>query len=66
VCDFDDFFDDFGDLEDFAWVGGVLGMIEEEIEEDKRFEREMENEIESTNALDGEDHQKHDEEEFIP
>ena len=46
---FDDFFgDDFGDffddleVADFAFVGGAIGLIEEELEEKKRIEREME------------------------
>ena len=66
MCDFDDFFDDFGDLEDFAWVGGALGMIDEELEEEKRLEQEMEKEMESTNSFDEEESQDPDEEEFIP
>jgi hypothetical protein len=38
VCfDFDDFFDDL-DIEDFAWIGGGISMVEEEAEERKRRE----------------------------
>ena len=39
---FDFFDDDFWDLEpeDFGMVGGVWGLIEEEMEEEKRRERE--------------------------
>jgi hypothetical protein len=40
---FDDFFDDFGDLEDFAIIGGAIGYIEEEAEERERKRREEEN-----------------------
>ena len=46
---FDDFFgDDFGDffddieIEDFAFIGGAICFIEEELEERRRIEREME------------------------
>ncbi len=39
---FDDFFDDL-DLEDFAFIGGAMGFIEEEQEERRRREDEMEN-----------------------
>ena len=38
--------EDFWDLDtaDFAIIGGVIGYLEEEIEERKRLEREMEKE----------------------
>lgn len=43
MCDFDDFFgDDFGDLEDFAVLGGIYGYAEEECREQRRLEREFE------------------------
>lgn len=34
--------DDFGDWEDFAFIGGLFGVIDEEDEEERRFRREME------------------------
>ena len=37
MCDFDDF-----DLEDFAFIGGTIGYLEEEMNEKKRIEKEME------------------------
>ena len=39
--DFDGFFDDL-EIADFAFVGGAIGFLEEEIEERKRIERETE------------------------
>ena len=39
--DFDDFFDDL-EIADFAFIGGGIGLIEEELEERRRIEREME------------------------
>jgi len=38
---FDDFFDGF-DLPDNFLIGGVLGFVEEQAEEERRLEREME------------------------
>jgi hypothetical protein len=41
LCDdFDDFFD--LEIEDFALIGGAFGYIEEELEEDERKRREVE------------------------
>ena len=39
---FDFFDDDFWDLDadDFAWVGGIWGLIEEEMVEEKRIRQE--------------------------
>jgi hypothetical protein len=37
MCDFDDL-----EIEDFAFIGGVFGCLEEEMEEKKRIEKEME------------------------
>ena len=36
--------DDFGDWEDFAFIGGLFGLIEEEDEEERKFLKEMEEE----------------------
>lgn len=48
---FDDFFgDDFG-VEDFAWIGGAVGFIEEEMNERIRIEREMEKELEDDEEI---------------
>jgi len=48
---FDDFFgDDFG-VEDFAWIGGAVGCLEEEMNERIRIEREMEKELEDENEF---------------
>jgi hypothetical protein len=42
----------FGDdIEDFAIIGGVIGYLEEEIEEKKRRQREMEEELERGNQI---------------
>ena len=41
MCDFDDL-----EIEDFAWGGGAIGFIEEEMNERIRIEREMERELE--------------------
>jgi len=48
--DFDDFFDDF-EIADFAWVGGAIGFIEEELNERIRIEREMEKELEDDDEV---------------
>jgi len=51
---FDDFFgDDFGDfeIEDFAFVGGAIGFIEEEMNERIRIKREMERELEDDDEV---------------
>ena len=39
-----DFFDDdfFDDIEDFAFIGGLWGLIEEEQEGEERLRRELE------------------------
>jgi hypothetical protein len=50
MCDFDDFFDDL-EIEDFAWVGGAIGFIEEEMNERIRIEREMERERERDDEI---------------
>jgi len=51
---FDDFFgDDFG-VEDFAWIGGAVGFIEEEMNERIRIEREMERELEDDDEINNE------------
>ena len=34
MCDFDDFWDDLG-FEDFFIIGGVIGYVEERIEEER-------------------------------
>ena len=48
---FDDFFgDDFG-VEDFAWIGGAVGCIEEEMNERIRIERQMERELEDNDEI---------------
>jgi hypothetical protein len=54
---FDDFFgDDFGDfeIEDFAWVGGAVGCLEEEMNERIRIEREVERELEDNDEINNE------------
>jgi len=55
---FDDFFgDDFGDffddleIQDFAWIGGAIGFIEEEMNERIRRERQLERELEGDNEI---------------
>jgi hypothetical protein len=45
---FDDFFDDFGDLEDFAIVGGIAGFLEEECQVEAKERRMLEKESEPT------------------
>ena len=48
---FDDFFgDDFG-VEDFAWIGGAVGCLEEGMNERIRLEREMEKELEGDEEI---------------
>jgi len=48
---FDDFFgDDFG-VEDFAWIGGAVGCLEEEMNERIRIERQMDNELEDNDEF---------------
>ena len=34
--------DEFGDWEDFAFIGGLFGLIEEEDEEERKSLKEME------------------------
>ena len=43
MFDFDGFFDDL-EIQDFAWIGGAVGCIEEEMNEQIRIERQMEKE----------------------
>ena len=50
MWDFYDFFDDL-EIEDFAWVGGAVGFIEEEMNERIRIEREMERELEDDDEI---------------
>ena len=38
MCDFDDFFDDL-EVEDFAFTGGAIGFVEEELEEERILDR---------------------------
>ena len=47
---FDDFFDDF-EIQDFAWIGGAVGCIEEEMNERIRIERQMEKELEDNDEF---------------
>ena len=48
---FDDFFgDDFG-VQDFAWIGGAVGCLEEEMNERIRIERQMERELEDDDEV---------------
>ena len=46
MFDFDDL-----EIEDFAWVGGAVGCLEEEINERIRIEREMERELEDDDEI---------------
>lgn len=46
MCDFDDL-----EIEDFAWVGGAIGFIEEEMNERIRIERQMERELEDDSEI---------------
>ena len=41
MCDFDDVFDDL-ELEDFAIIGGAIGFVEEQIEEERIHDRIIE------------------------
>ena len=41
MFDFDEF-----EIEDFAWIGGAVGFIEEEMNERIRIERQMEKDLE--------------------
>ena len=34
MCDFDDFWEDL-EIEDFAIIGGIIGYVEEQIEEER-------------------------------
>ena len=52
---FDDFFDDFGDLEDFAFVGGALALIDEEMEEERRIDKEIQKDMEPVDEFDDND-----------
>jgi len=38
MCEFDDFWDDL-EIEDFAIIGGVIGYVEEQIEEERILDR---------------------------
>ena len=38
MCDFDDFFDDL-EIEDFTFIGGAIGFVEEELEEERILDR---------------------------
>jgi hypothetical protein len=46
MWDFDDL-----EIEDFAWVGGAIGFIEEEMNERIRIEREMERECKGDDEI---------------
>lgn len=48
---FDDFFGDDLEIQDFAWVGGAVGCIEEEMNERIQRERQMEREIEDDDEV---------------
>ena len=50
MFDFDGFFDDL-EIEDFAWVGGAVGCLEEEMNERILREREMERELEDDDDI---------------
>jgi hypothetical protein len=50
MFDFDGFFDDL-EIEDFAWIGGAVGCIEEEMNERIRIERQMEKELEGDDEV---------------
>jgi len=53
---FDDFFDDdFGNLEDFAFVGGGLALIAEELEEERRIDQEIQKDMEPVDEFDDTD-----------
>jgi len=44
MFDFDGFFDDL-EIQDFAWIGGAVGCLEEAMNERIRIEREMDREL---------------------
>jgi len=46
MFDFDEF-----EIEDFAWIGGAVGFIEEEMNERIRIERQMEKELEDNDEF---------------
>jgi hypothetical protein len=50
MFDFDGFFDDL-EIADFAWIGGAVGFIEEELNERIRIERQMEKELEGDDEV---------------
>jgi len=50
MFDFDDFFDAL-EIQDFAWIGGAVGCIEEEMNERIRIERQMEKELEDNDEV---------------
>ena len=50
MFDFDGFFDDL-EIQDFAWIGGALGCLEEEMNERIRIEREMDRELEDEHEV---------------
>jgi len=50
MFDCDGFFDDL-EIQDFAWVGGAVGCLEEEMNERIRREREMERELEDEHEV---------------
>ena len=49
MFDFDDL-----EIEDFAWIGGAVGFIEEEMNERIRIEQEMERELEDDDEINNE------------
>jgi len=50
MFDFDGFFDDL-EIQDFAWIGGGVGCLEEEMNERIRIERQMERELEDDDEV---------------
>jgi len=50
MFDFDGFFDDL-EIQDFAWIGGAVGCLEEEMNERIRIEREMDRELEDEHEV---------------
>ena len=50
MFDFDGFFDDL-EIQDFAWIGGAVGCLEEEINERIQRERELERELEENDEF---------------
>ena len=46
MFDFDEF-----EIEDFAWIGGAVGCLEEEMNERIRIEREMDRELEDEHEV---------------